>query len=217
MLKKQFLFIACLFFFLAATAQTFEGWVTYKIEHPQPDWIKDADWEKGLIQKYGEKKYGIQKNYYKKEKYMEVVEEGSTKRYNVLNQSNGLLYAWKQQDKVAIAQDPKAQNPLVKLAGIEPLDEKATIMGIPCEAAWVNMGMTGYKIWYNPKHLPMSANYYEGMVYNNLEQMFGAIGCIPLKIEMPRMMTMTAIEINGVPLNDEQFAIPDFEKVVRKR
>ena len=90
-------------------------------------------------------------------------------------------------------------------------------MGIPCEAAWINMGLGGYKIWYNPKHLTMPSTYYEGIIYNNMEQMFGAIGCIPLKIEMPRMMTMTAIKINEESLMDDQFTVPHFEKVVAKK
>jgi len=136
--------------------------------------------------------------------------------FQVLNPDNCLLYAWKEGASVAKAQDATAASSLV-LEQIAPSDGGMTILGIPCETAVVKMRGAEYKLWFNMEHLPMTADNYEEIKHNNMEQVFSAIKCIPLRLEIPGRLIQTAIEIKETPLSDEVFAIPAFKQIAKRK
>ena len=143
----------CILFFTLTVSisngQTFEGWITYRMEalNPNPIMIPDSTWQKGIKEHFGERGYIIQKYFYKKDKYISEIDAGKETGFQVLNPKDKLLYSWKLKSDTAITVDSrKNMDELVEITDSEMMD---TIMGISCKTIIVksNMGEMTISKW----------------------------------------------------------------------
>lgn len=211
----------CILFFTLTVSisngQTFEGWITYRMEalNPNPIMIPDSTWQKGIKEHFGERGYIIQKYFYKKDKYISEIDAGKETGFQVLNPKDKLLYSWKLKSDTAITVDSrKNMDELVEITDSEMMD---TIMGISCKTIIVKSNMGEMTIWYNNDYFKMDASFYEGHKYGHWEQILKKIGCLPLKLEQKGFLThivQTATDYKEEPINDNQFVIPKFKTII---
>lgn len=214
--KKQ---LWVLIFTLASTvtyAQTFEGWITYKIDalNPNPEMIPDSIWQQKMKETLGTQELFIQKYYYKKDKYTSEMNMGKEKSFLVYNPQDKLLYSWQMNTNEGVTIDSrKYADEFVEIINNKSVE---TILGIPCQSIIVKSKSGQLTLWYNNRYFKMDAGFYKGHIYGHWEQILNRIGCLPLKIEQKGFMTrivQTAIAYKEEPVNDTRFAIPKFETV----
>lgn len=197
--------------------QTFEGWITYKMEalNPNTKMIPDSTWQKGIKEQFGERGHIIQKYFYKKYKYISEMDAGKETGFQAYNSKDKLLYSWQLNSDTAITVDSrKYMDELVEINDSAAVD---TIMGIPCKSIIVKSKMGQMTLWYNSDYFKMDASLYKGHKYGHWEQILKKIGCLPLKMEQKGFMThivQTAIDFKEVPINDNQFTIPKFMTII---
>ena len=197
--------------------QTFEGWITYKMEalNPNPKMIPDSTWQKGIKEQFGERGHIIQKYFYKKDKYISEMDAGKETGFQAYNTKDKLLYSWQLDSDTAITVDSKKYlDELVEIKDSEAVD---TIMGISCKSIIVKSKMGQMTLWYNSDYFKMDASLYKGHKYGHWEQILKKIGCLPLKMEQKGFMThivQTATDFKEEPINDNQFTIPKFKTII---
>lgn len=197
--------------------QTFEGWITYKMEalNPNPKMIPDSTWQKGIKEQFGERGHIIQKYFYKKDKYISEMDAGKETGFQSYNSKDKLLYSWQLNSDTAITVDSrKYMDELVEITDSEAMD---TIMGISCKSIIVKSKMGQMTLWYNSDYFKMDASLYKGHKYGHWEQILKRIGCLPLKMEQKGFMThivQTATDFKEEPINDNQFTIPKFKTII---
>jgi len=197
--------------------QTFEGWITYKMEalNPNPKMIPDSTWQKGIKEQFGERGHIIQKYFYKKDKYISEMDAGKETGFQAYNSKDKLLYSWQLDSDTAITVDSKKYlDELVEIKDSEAVD---TIMGISCKSIIVKSKMGQMTLWYNSDYFKMDASLYKGHKYGHWEQILKKIGCLPLKMEQKGFMThivQTATDFKEEPINDNQFTIPKFKTII---
>lgn len=197
--------------------QTFEGWITYKVEalNPNPKMIPDSTWQKGIKEQFGERGHIIQKYFYKKDKYISEIEAGKTSGLQAYNSKNKLLYSWQLNSDTAITVDSKKyMDELVEITDSEEVD---TILGIPCKSIQVKSKMGLKTLWYNRDYFKIDASMYKGHKYGHWEQILKKIGCLPLKMEQKGFMThivQTATDFKEESINDNKFTIPKFKTII---
>lgn len=203
---------------IEAISQNFEGWIVYKMEalNPNPQIIPDSIWKSGIKEQFGEKGYMIQKYYYKENNYISEIEAGKEKGYQAFNAKDKLLYSWQLNSDTAITADSKkSMDEFIEIIESESLD---TIMGIPCKSIVVKSKMGQTTLWYNNNYFTIDAVLYKGHLYGHWEQILNRIGCLPLKMEQKSFMThivQTAMEYKVTAVNDKQFDIPKFKKIIK--
>jgi hypothetical protein len=201
----------------ASFGQTFEGWITYKLEalNPNPKMIPDSIWQQGIQEQFGERGHIIQKYFYKKEKYLSEMDAGKEKGFQAYNTKDKLLYSWQLNSDTAITVDSrKYTDELIEIIDIENAD---TIMGIPCKSILVKSTLGQMTLWYNADYFKMDAILYKGHKYGHWEQILKSIGCLPLKMEQKGFMThvvQTAIDFKEEPIDDLQFSLPKFKTII---
>lgn len=197
--------------------QTFEGWITFKMEalNPNPAMIPDSLWQKGIQKQFGEKGYMLQKYFYRKGKYASEIEAGAASGFQVYNTKDKLLYSWQSGSDTAITVDSRKNlDELVEITEAEELD---TILGIPCRSVHLKSKMGEMTLWYNSDHFKMDAAHYKGHKYGHWEEILKKIGCLPLKMEQKGFMAhivQTALEFKEEPVSDDRFSIPKFKTVI---
>lgn len=217
LLRQQFCILILAFTVSISYGQTFEGWITYKMEalNPNPKMIPDSSWQKGIKKQFGEPGYIIQKYYYKKDKYISEMAAGKETGFQAYNPKDKLLYSWQPDSDTAITVDSrKYMDELVEIIGNEAVD---TILGIPCKSIAVKSKMGQTTLWYNSAYFKMDASMYKGHKYGHWEQILKKIKCLPLRMEQKGFMThivQTAIDFKEEPIDDNKFSIPKFNSII---
>lgn len=215
---RQILCVLLLTFTVSISiGQTFEGWITYKMEalNPNPKMIPDSTWQKGIKEQFGERGHIIQKYFYKKDKYISEMNTGKETGFQAYNSKDKLLYSWQlNSDTVITVDSRKYMDELVEIKDSEAVD---TIMGIPCKSIIVKSKMGQMTLWYNSNYFKMDASLYKGHKYGHWEQILNRIDCLPLKMEQKGFMThivQTVTDFKEEPINDNQFTIPKFKTII---
>lgn len=201
---------------LVSFAQNFEGSISYKVvtPNPFPEQISEEDHQKMLKETFGERGYMLQKYFYKGSDYMSEIEAGEAVGYMTYNQADGLLYSWQKGAKNAVTLDSKKS--MDEFVEIIDLDEKETILDIPCSSILVKSKIGEITVWYNKDHFKMDAALFADHKYGHWNEILKKIGCLPLKMEMKGMMGhvfQTAIEFKEETVEDSKFELPNFEEV----
>jgi len=200
--------------------QTFEGWITYKVEalNPNPKMIPDSTWQNGIKEQFGERGYIIQKYFYKKDRYISEIDAGKETGFQAYNSKDQLLYSWQVNSDTAVTVDSREfMDELVEITTSEALD---TIMGISCRSILVKSKMGQITLWYNNAYFKMDASMYKGHKYGHWEQILKKIGCLPLKMEQKSYMghiVQTAMDYKEESINDNKFNIPKFKTVIESQ
>jgi hypothetical protein len=221
-MEKQTFVKSLLIIFLGAITvtsfgQTFEGWITYKVEMAIPNIgiFPDSAWQQMLEEQLGERGYGLQKCYYKKNKYRSELDAGKEKGVQLFNPKNHLLYSWKLEEDTATTIDTRKY--IDKFKEFVPSELTDTIMGIPCKSITLKSSMGKMTIWYNSDYFKIAPDSYKNHVYGHWAKIIEQTGCLPLKIEQNvfmMKMTQTTIEYKEMPLSDKLFELPKFKKVL---
>lgn len=214
----QQLCILLLTFTVSVTyGQSFEGWITYKLEalNPDPKMIPDSSWQKGIKQQFGERGHILQKYYYKKDKYISEMDAGKETGFQAYNNNDKLLYSWQLNSDTAITVDSrKYLDEIVEISENESVD---TIIGIPCKSISVKSKMGQMILWYNKDYFKMDASFYKDHKYGHWEQILLKINCLPLKMEQKGFMThivQTALDFKEELISDNRFSIPQFKTII---
>jgi hypothetical protein len=221
-MKKQTFVKSLLITLLVATSATsfgqiFEGWITYKMEMGSPNtaMFPDSVWQQMLEEQLGERGYGLQKCYYKKDKYRTEIDAGKDQGIQIFNPKNHLLYSWELDGDTATTIDTRKY--VDKFKEFLASDLTDTIMGIPCKSIILKSSMGKMTVWYNSDYLKIAPATYKNHEYGHWAKILEKTGCLPLKIEQNVFMikmTQTAIEYKETPLNDKLFELPKFKKVL---
>lgn len=198
--------------------QTFEGWITYKMEalNPNPKMIPDSSWQKGIKEQFGERGHIIQKYFYKEDKYISEIDAGKEIGFQAYCIKAKLLYSWQLNSDTAITVDSRNyEDELVEITDNESVD---TILGIPCKSITLESKMGQMTLWYNRDYFKMDASLYKGHKYGHWEQILKKIGCLPLRMEQKGFMThivQTATDFKEESINDNKFTIPKFQTLLK--
>lgn len=196
--------------------QTYEGWITYKMEmeNPMASKITEEQWQEITKEKFGEKGYIEQQYFYKEGNYTSHM-IAARKGCQTYNPDDGLLYSWEENSDTAITVDSKKY--MDKFDEIVDAKGTDTIMGIVCKSVIVKSKMGEMTLWYNSDYFKMDATLYEGHIYGHWEQILNKIGCLPLKMNHKAFMmnmTQTMIEYKEEAVDDITFEIPEFKVVI---
>ena len=166
-----------------------------------------------MKEQFGEKGYGVQKIYYKGNRYFTEYSLGNEEGYQLYHPEDGLLYAWQAGSDSATTVNSKKYMDAAQ--GVSDADDTATILGIECKTMVVKGTFGESKYWYNSDYFKMDASLYEGHVYGNWEAVLNKIGSLPIKIEMkgmaPAVLTMMDYKEEAVP--DSKFELPNFKTI----
>lgn len=211
---KQFLIGLLLLTTSTLFGQNFEGWITYKVEmeNPYPEFISDSLWQESLKKQWGERKYMLQKYFYKNGDYISEIEAGKQKGFQAFNPKDGLLYSWQDKSDTAITLNSKKFIDVFK--EIIHSEETDTILGIPCKSIIVKSSLGEMTLWYNKIHFKMDSKHYIGHIYGHWEQILKEISCLPIKMEQKGMVTQTIIEYKEESISNEKFNIPSFKEII---
>ena len=197
--------------------QSFEGWITYKTELLNPDssFFPDSLFQVVMKEKFGERRYIVSKCYYKNGLYSSEIDAGNENGFRVFNPKDKLVYSWQTNSDTAITVDSQQYSDTF----IEMVDAgfTDTILGIPCKSVMVKSKRGRMTLWYNPDYFKIDAKYYQGYVYEHLEQIINRLGCLPLKTEQYGLMPLnvqTAIDYKIIPVENSKFNLPDFKVII---
>ncbi len=197
--------------------QTFEGWITYKLEalNPNSEIISDSLFNEIIKEQFGVRGYMIQKYYYKNEKYISEVEVGQQTGYQGYNSKDKLIYAWQVNSDTTITLDSRKS--MDEFVEILENDNRDTILRIPCKSVLVKSKLGQMILWYNDDYLKMDVTKFKGHKYGHWEQILGRIKCLPLKMEQKGFMShvvQTALEYKEEKVDDNKFNIPKFKTII---
>lgn len=198
--------------------QDFEGYILYKTEvlNPNPKMIPDSIWQKSMKDIFGNQNYFLQNYYYKKDRYLSVIETGNDKGFQAYNPKDKLIYSWKiNSDTVKTVSSESYIDEVTEIIDSELTD---TIMNIPCKKIIINSKLGQTTIWYNSDYFKVDDKYFNNHLYGNWIQILQKTRCLPLKMEQKSFMThtvQTALEYKKTPLKDELFNIPEFKEVIK--
>lgn len=216
--KLKVLFFATLFFCSTyLSAQDFEGWISYKMEMPNPfpEQISEEQFQQILKEQFGERGYAVSKIYYKDQNYMSELDMGKETGFQLYVPESKLLYSWQAESDTVTTVD--TQRKMDALKEVTLTDETETILGIDCKMAIVKSNLGETKVWYNKDHLKMDAALYRGHVYGDWEAILEIANCIPLKIETKSLggtFILTAMEYNAENVEAAKFTLPSFKTVL---
>ena len=214
---RQLCFIVLTFLISISNGQTFEGWITYKMEafNPNTELIPDSTWQNIIKEQFGERGHILQKYYYKNDQYISEIDAGKQTGFQAYNVKDKLLYSWQLNSDTAITVDSrKYMDELIEITDNETVD---TILGIPCKSILVKSKFGQTTVWYNSDYFKMDASMYKGHKYGHWEQTLEKIGCVPLKMEQKGFMlhiVQTAVAFKEEPINDIKFTIPNFKTII---
>ena len=214
-ISKIFLFLLILTSF-STYAQTFEGWILYKIVpiKPEIEGVSDSIWQKALMEKFGEKGYMETKAYYQQGNYAAEIVAGAEKGFQVYNPKNGLLYAWQTHSDTAITiNSKKSRDEFMEIFVSDKID---TIAQIPCNQMVVQSAMGKTTVWYNKEYFKTDAKYFKGRLYEHWEEIIQKIGCLPIKIRRETFLSaneQTLLDYEEVAVDKKVFTIPKFKVV----
>lgn len=214
----QLLFFFSLTFIVSITnAQSFEGWITYKMEaeNPMPTLIPDSTWQRSIKEQFGERGYIIQKYYYKNDNYISEIDAGKETGYQAYNIKDKLIYSWQINSDTALTIDSRKNKD--ELIGIIESSAVDTILGISCKSILVKSKMGEMTLWYNSDYFKMDATLFKGHQYGHWQQILDKIKCLPLKMEQKGYLTQIvqiATDYKEEPIKDSQFEIPKFKSII---
>lgn len=189
------------------TSDDFEGWIKYKTTPAKPAMVPQEMWDKQLKELFGDRPYILHKNYYKPGQYCGEIDAGLEVGKEIYNPKDSLHYAWQLESDSAETQNHFAED-FITLSEMIELDTSAIISGISCSAIQVKMSFGEYIYWYNPDILKMKAEDYRGSLFDR--KVIERVGCLPVKNEIPGMITIELIEYKQTSIADDVFKIPDF-------
>lgn len=192
-------------------SQSFEGIVKYKNEFLNPDTVSEAQ----ILATQEGSNYCLLKYYFKTNHYKSESMCGNEETYQMYDPISKLVYNWEKGSSQVVTSSTAISTE--EILGIEYLNEKETVLGIECNMLVITSNNETIKLWYNKDNLKMDASLYEGHKSGNLEYILQQVGCLPLKIEVKGNMlhtVQTVTEINPQTLNDSEFVLPSFSKIV---
>jgi hypothetical protein len=216
-INRLFLLLTFFLYFNLSFGQTFEGYITYKMEvlNPNPEIIPDVAWQKGIKEQLGESGYMLQKYFYKKDKYISEIQAGNENGYQLYNVADKLLYSWQLNSETAMTVDSRVFADDFK--EIIENEKSETIMGIVCKSIIVKSKMGEMTIWYNKDYLKIDSHLFEEHKYGHWNYILNKIGCLPLKMEQKGLMShivQTAINYKDEVVDDKKFLLPKFKEVI---
>jgi hypothetical protein len=214
---KALLCATLLFCSTLLSAQNFEGWISYKMEMPNPfpEQISEEQFQQILKEQFGERGFAVSKIYYKGKNYMSELDMGKETGFQLYVPESKLLYSWQAESDTVTTVD--TQRKMDGLKEVTLTDETETILGIECKMAIVKSNLGETKVWYNEDYLKMDAALYEGHVYGDWEAILEIANCIPLKIETKGLgvtFTLTATEYKAESVEGAKFILPEFKTVL---
>lgn len=221
MIRNLFKQNICILIFIlistVSTAQSFEGWITYKMEalNPNKEMFPDSLWHQILKEQFGESESITQKYFYKNDKYVSEIKSEKVNGFQAFDNNNKLIYSWALNSDTAITLDTRKY--LDELIEIVDNENTETILGIVCKSIIVKSKLGQMTIWYNKDYFKIDAALFKGHKYGHWESILQKIGCLPLKMEQKGLMThlvQTAIDFKEETINDNQFVIPKFNTVI---
>lgn len=188
----------------------FEGVVTYRLSTPKPDMVSEEEWNTKMKEVTGEQGYILQKNYYKNGQFATEINSGLEIGKQVYNPKDSLHYAWQLESESAMVQDYNKEG-LVKVKEIIELDTIAKINDIECKAIRVNMTFGHVLIWYNSEIIYIEDDTYKGTLFGS--KIINKINTLPIKSEMPGMLTIEMLNYEIQHLDNSIFNIPEFKVI----
>ena len=189
-------------------AQTFEGKVIYKMEIKNadpnlPDSIFNLMYAGGREMK--------QVFYYKGNKYKSVTEGQEVKSIQIYDPATNRTYSYTDGTEVAFWNEESNSST------IEKLDLKEDIMGNPCSAVLIKLGISQLTLYYSSK-FKVDTKQING---NNFwEKYLRETEAIPLKYVIKgettrHLIVMTAIEVKEEKQSDDNFKLPASMKIIK--
>lgn len=215
---KNFHKILCIAFVFATSTvrgQSFEGWITYRMEmlNPMPKMIPDSVWNVKIEEQFGEEGFMLQKYYYKNEFYKSVFEQDGKKSFQLYNPEDGNIYMWDEGAGTALKTDTRES--LDEFVDITDVDGTIEVLGIECRGIKLKSKMSEMTLWFNEDHFQMDPKLYEGHLYGHWEQIMKATGCLPLKMETTGPMfhiIQTAVDFEEAEIPINEFRMPEFSE-----
>ena len=212
-------FLLAFFVCSVSAAQTFEGWISYKIEplNPSPELIEDSTWKAIVNEKIGEIGFITHKYYYSNGKYISEIIAGSEAGYKAYNPNDSLIYSWKKNSDTAISVNSKMY--LDEFIRISDYGSTDTILGIPCISVLVKSKLGEMIIWYNKDFFKLDKQYFTDHKYGHWNEIIKRLECLPLKIQqygVKPFHLQTAIGYSTRKLDDRVFEIPEFKAIIQR-
>lgn len=197
-------------------SQSFEGSVTYKIISINPySQISDSVWHERLKEYYSPKGYSLRKYFYKGNKYMCETDFHQTKKNQVFNPKDGLIYNWIEKSDTVFTINSRINRD--ELFEIIDLNKTEKILNIECKGLQFKTRQNIITIWYNPAYLRIDPALFKGHIFGSWEQILKKTGSLPLKIEHTGeigRVIHTVIEYNEITVDEKKFTIPEFEYTI---
>lgn len=209
-----FLLFVCGF----VNAQSFQGWIEYRIDtkNPMPDKISEEMWQQKMKEKLGGAEFMIQKYYYKGANYMSEVKLGEQSSFQLYNSKDHMLYNWDKGTNTAVTFNTKENDD--KITDVKEFSETEEILGITCKKVTVFSDKGEMSYWYNSDHLKMDPKLYEGHKFGHFEELLKKTNSLPLKIELKQFMVhmvFISAKYEETSVNDSHFVLPKFEEVIK--
>jgi hypothetical protein len=192
---------------LIATAQPFEGSITYKnsIKSKTPQ-MTDAQWLQML---------GGKQEYYIKGGNYKSVTDGTYAQWQLYNNAENKVYSKMSASETVLWNDASVnQDQVIKS---EVKKNAATILGYPCDELTLTCKSGVQKYYYSSK-LPVDAKMFEKHKYGNWHDFVSRSGALSLKtvIETPQFsMETVATDVKPMKLEDKFFALPAGTKTAK--
>ncbi len=202
---------------LSVKAQSFEGWIEYKLEmkNPMPDKMPNEIWNQKLKERFGDADSFSQTYFYKGNQYMSEIHMGSTVNYQLYNPADRLIYSWAKDTDTATTIDSTKSSDTIK--DVIESEEIENIMGIPCHKITLKTEMAEISFWYNIDYFKVDPQFYTGHKYGHYETLVNKTGALPLKMEVKQFMlhmVSTATDYKTVEIPLDKFNLPKFKEVM---
>lgn len=188
---------------LYAICQNFEGMITYEIEakNPMPDQMTEEEFRQAMNNNL---KF-VQKYYYKEDKYKSILEE--TQSVFLYEPTQMRLYSYiigkEEGTWIDVTKD-------VEILEIIKLEERDTILGIPCQGIQISSELMTATYFYSAAY-KIDYEKFKGHKYGLWEAYLKETCGLPLKstAKSPYShIVSTAIDIKEMELKDELFEVP---------
>ena len=199
-------------------AQSFEGWIEYRLDtkNPMPEKIPDEIWDQKMKEKLGGSEYMIQKYTYKGSNYKSEIKLGEQSSVQLYKPEEALLYNWDKGVNTAVTYNTKENKD--KIVEVKEYSETEKILDIECKKITIVTEQGEVSYWFNENYLKMDAKLYESHKFNNYVDFLKLSKSLPLKIEVKQFMihmVFTALKYEYMKIDDNIFTMPKFEEIIK--
>ena len=160
--------------------------------------------------------YSLQKYFYKGDTYKSEVGEETRKTFQVFKPKEKKLYTWQQNADTAVWVSSEQYSDKIK--EVKQLEGEEDVLGIKCKKIVIisTLGETCY--WYHPNKFKIDYETFKTHIYGNWSEYLKIAKALPLKYEIKSKIfhiVTTGIEVKELKINDSEFDLPLFKKVIQ--